>query len=54
MADKNKKGVEIKEYPKLVKVGEGKPKVRVNSAEEEATLNLKSSPAQTPKGWGEK
>lgn len=49
MASKNKKGVERKEYPKLIKVGD--KKVRVLSAEEEAKYNIKEEKKEEKKGW---
>ena len=45
----NKKGVELKEYPKLVKVGD--KKVRVMSKEEEDKLNAPKEDKKAP-GWG--
>lgn len=65
MADKkrvNYKGKEIKEYPKLIKVGE--KKIRVLSAEDEAKYiqtdevkeekidDSKPSKKEKPAGWG--
>lgn len=50
MAGVDKRGNELKEYPKLIKLAEGK-KVIVNSAEEEAALK---TPKPKTKGWGEK
>ena len=45
---KNKKGIEKKEYPKLVKVGD--KKVRVLSEEDEAKLSAKPE-KKAPTGW---
>lgn len=48
MADKNKKGIEKKEYPKLIKVEGKDKKVLVNSKEEEEAA---AKPAITAKKW---
>jgi len=45
---KNKKGVERKEYPKLIKVGD--KKIRVSSKEEEAKYSNTKEEKKT--GWG--
>ncbi len=51
MAEKNKKGIDKKEYPKLVKVGD--KKVRVLNEAEEKALNLPSQKEEKkPAGWG--
>lgn len=47
---KNKKGVERKEYPKLIKVGD--KKIRVTSKEEEDKF-LKPKKEEKKTGWGE-
>lgn len=48
----NSKGKEIKEYPKLVRVSEGKNgKVLVNNAEEEAKLTAEPEGGKK-KAWG--
>lgn len=51
MASKNKKGVERKEYPKLIKVGD--KKVRVLNPMEEAQLNNVNAVKEEKdkKGW---
>ncbi len=49
---KNNKGIEKKEYPKLIKVGD--KKVRVTSPQEEAQYDnvQKAKDEKKPGGWG--
>ena len=51
----NKKGIEIKEYPKLIRVEGRDKKVLVNSPMEEAQYtNIKKTKEEKKSGWGDK